>query len=151
MQLKPNIGSCLCIWRCIEKWVGLLKTMTDLVQLWASILNECLCGASAVIWSPPVKHNSHRAVCGFWIQNISTLGCMAQWWPTKNGSEIISEYNWMPHNSLKKYQNIIKGNKFTEQISEYICYREIAPIQIQIIFEGHFFFKYLNIQNHHWL
>ena len=62
IQSKPSIGRCLCIWWCIEKWVGLLKTLIHLVQLWASILSECFCGASAAIWSPTVKHNSRRAV-----------------------------------------------------------------------------------------
>ena len=111
----------------------------DLVQLWASILSECLYGASAAIWSPPIKHNSHRAVCGFWIKNISTLDCRAQWWANKNGTELISEYFLMPHNLPKKYQNIIRCHTFTEQISEYVCNWEIA--RTQIIFQGHFFLK----------
>ena len=80
MQLKPNIGSCLCIWRCIEKWVGLLKTLIHLVHLWASILSECWCGVSAAFWSPTVNHNSHRLWGGFWIQNISTRCMVAMWW-----------------------------------------------------------------------
>ena len=88
----------VCILWCIEKWVGLLKTLTHLVQLWASILSKCLFGALAAVWSPTVKHNSHE------IRNISTLGCMARcaWWPCGEwvGTSNLSSSNilcsWIP-------------------------------------------------------
>ena len=50
----------------------------------------------------------------------------------------------MPHYVPNEYPNIFGCNIFTERISEYICIPEIARIQIQIIFEGHFIriFKY---------
>ena len=83
MQLKPNIGSCLCIWRCIEKWMGLLKTFIHLVQLWASILSECFCGASVSIWSSTVKHNSHRVVRRLLNTKYfhARLHACCAWWP----------------------------------------------------------------------
>ena len=45
----------------------------------------------------------------------------------------------MPHDVPNEYPNIFGSNIFTKQISEYIGIPEIAQIQIQIIFEGHFF------------
>ena len=44
----------------------------------------------------------------------------------------------MPHYVPNNYPNIFGCNIFTERISKYICALEIAQIQIQIIFEGHF-------------
>ena len=70
-----------------QKLVGLLKTLIHLVQLWALILSECLCGASAAIWSPTVKHNSHRAGRRLLNKNISKLGCMV----AVHGGYVVSE------------------------------------------------------------
>ena len=44
----------------------------------------------------------------------------------------------MPHHVPNEYPNIFGCNISTEQITEYIRIPEIARIQIQIIFEGHF-------------
>ena len=50
----------------------------------------------------------------------------------------------MPHYVPNEYRNIFGCYIFTERISEYICFPEIARTQIRIIFEGHFIqiFKY---------
>ena len=56
----------------------------------------------------------------------------------KNGHKRISEYIWMPHYVPNEYPNIFGCNIFTERISEYICFPEIAQIQIRITFKGHF-------------
>ena len=52
----------------------------------------------------------------------------------------------------KQIFEYIRLSKIYKWISEYICPGEIARIQIQIIFEGHFIplFKYSNILAHHW-
>ena len=44
----------------------------------------------------------------------------------------------MPHYVPNEYLNIFGCNIFTERISEYIRFPEIARIRIQIIFESHF-------------
>ena len=44
----------------------------------------------------------------------------------------------MPHYVPNEYPNIFGCKIFTERISEYIRFPEIAQIQIQTIFEGHF-------------
>ena len=55
----------------------------------------------------------------------------------------------MPHYVASKYPNKFRCNIFTKQISEYICFPEVA--RIQIIFEGHFIqifeHSYSSLQN----
>jgi hypothetical protein len=94
---------------------GLARDLIYKVQLYASILSKSLCAASVQPGPQLLSTIVTGQWGGFWIQNISTLGCMAGcarwpcgewvWTSNLNSSNILCSWNpiYQPQSDLTSY------------------------------------------------